>query len=201
MMKSNMKAPNRRDDDRHTAYGRSGGKSMTTRVHGAIVAVWIVLLAVVLIGPIVLKADNARASDMDVLEKATRPGRDALARVLPELDTMAGPMSRDVLDGRADLHVFYGMVIARLQYELCQDTISLMRSAQAQECPALNAALVKRMADAAARLEGAAELIAGSLPMASHPRVGVLGHAAVQAFRKYLGPIKEFADSQERREM
>ncbi|MBI4805055.1 MAG: hypothetical protein HY795_07455 [Desulfovibrio sp.] len=174
---------------------------MRTRVCGAAVAAWIVLLGVMLTGPIVLTAGNAYASEAETLEKATRPGRDALARVLPELDAMAGPMSRDVLDGKADLHVFYGMVIARLQYELCQDTISLIRSAEIQECPALRAASIKRLADAAARLEGAAELIAGSLPMASNPRVGVLGHAAVQAFRKYLGPIKEFASSQDRREM
>jgi hypothetical protein len=174
---------------------------MRTRVRGATVAAWMVLLAVVLIGPVALTAGNARAFDAEALEKTTRPGRDALARVIPELDAMAGPMSRDVLDGKADLHVFYGMVMARLQYELCQDTIALMRSAQAQECPALDAALTKRLADAAVRLEGAAELIAGSLPMASHPRVGVLGHAAVQAFREYLGPIKAFANNQERREM
>jgi len=174
---------------------------MRTRVHGAATAAWTVFLTAVLLGQTVLAAGNARTLDAEELAKATRPGRDALARVMPELDAMAGPMSRDVLDGKADLHVFYGMIMARLQYELCQDTISLMRSAQAQECPALDAALGKRLADAVVRLEGAAELIAGSLPMASNPRVGVLGHAAVQAFRKYLGPIKALSESQERREM
>lgn len=174
---------------------------MSIRLRGAASTAGMVLLAAVLIGQTVLPLANACAADVEALEKATQPGRDALARVMPKLDGLAGPMSRDVLDGKADLHVFYGMVMARLQYELCQDTISLMRSAQAQECPALDAALAKRLADAAARLEGAAELIAGGLPMTSNQRVGVLGHAAVQAFRMYLEPIKEFAGSQERREM
>ena len=169
-------------------------------MHRAASAAWMVFLAAMFIVQTVLSG-NAFGYDAEALEKATRPGRDALARVTPELDAMAGPMSRDVLDGKADLHVFYGMVLARLQYELCQNTISLMRSAQAQECPALDAALAMRLSDAAVRLEGAAELVAGSLPMASNPRVGVLGHAAVQAFRMYLGPIKEFASNQERREM
>jgi hypothetical protein len=108
-------------------------------------------------------------------------------------------MSRDVLDGKADLHVFYGMVMARLLYEECQDTIALMRSAEIQECPALNAALEKRLGDLASRLEGAAELIAGSLPMTASPRVGVVGKAAVEALRIYLAPLVEFAGSRERR--
>lgn len=134
----------------------------------------------------------AAASERDELDRALAPGSDALARVLPELDALAGPMSRDVLDGKADIHVFYGMAIARLLYEECRETVSLVRAAKAQECPALEAALVRRLGVAATRLEGAADLIAGSLPMTASPRVGVLGHATVEALRLYLAPLKEF---------
>ncbi|WP_243358042.1 hypothetical protein [Fundidesulfovibrio terrae] len=145
--------------------------------------------------------NGALAADTAELEKSLKPGVDAFARVAPQLDALSGPMSRDVLDGKADLHVFYGMVMARLLYEQCQDTLSLMRSAQIQECPALNAALEKRLGDSAARLEGAAQLIAGSLPMTASPRVGIVGKAAVEALRMYLIPLMEFTGSRERREL
>jgi len=141
------------------------------------------------------------AADLDELEKSLTPGDDALARVLPELDALAGPMSRDVLDGKADIHVFYGIAVARILYEHCRDTISLMRAAKAQQCPALEAALVKQLGDAASRLEGAATLIAGSLPMTANPRVGILGHATVEALRLYLGPLKAFTAVAGRREL
>lgn len=138
---------------------------------------------------------------LESLEKQLRPGRDALARVMPELDAMAGPLSRDVLDGKADLHVFYGMVLARVLYEQCQDTLSLMRSAALQECPALQAGLSKRLGDAAVRLEGAVSLIAGSLPMTSRTRVGIVGHATVKALEIYLAPLKAFAQAAVRRDL
>ncbi len=150
---------------------------------------------------VVLLAGNVVAADVEGLEKALRPGGDALVKVFPELDSLAGPISRDVLDGKADLHVFYGMVMARVLFEQCQDTIALMRSAQAQECPALDAALSKRLGDLAARVEGSVELVAGSLPMAASHRVGVLGYAFVQALQQYLGPLKEFVGNRERREL
>ena len=159
------------------------------------------VLVAALAGPWLPWADQVVAADTAALEKALKPGVDALARVTPRLDALAGPMSRDVLDGKADLHVFYGMVTARLLYEQCQDTLALMRSAELQECPALTAALEKRLGDSAARLEGAAQLIAGSLPMTASPRVGVLGRAAVDALALYLRPLMEFAASRERREL
>lgn len=138
---------------------------------------------------------------LESLEKQLRPGRDALARVMPELDAMAEPMSRDVLDGKADLHVFYGMVLARVLYEQCQDTLSLMRSAALQECPALQAGLGKRLGDAAARLEGAAALIAGSLPMTMRSRVGIVGHATVKALEAYIAPLKAYAQAAGRQDL
>lgn len=138
---------------------------------------------------------------LDSLEKQLRPGRDALARVMPELDAMAEPMSRDVLDGKADLHVFYGMVLARVLYEQCQDTLSLMRSAALQECPALQAGLAKRLGDAAVRLEGAAALIAGSLPMTMRSRVGIVGHATVKALEAYIAPLKAYAQAAGRQDL
>lgn len=138
---------------------------------------------------------------LESLEKQLRPGRDALARVMPELDAMAEPMSRDVLDGKADLHVFYGMVLARVLYEQCQDTLSLMRSAALQECPALQAGLAKRLGDAAVRLEGAAALIAGSLPMTMHSRVGIVGHATVKALEMYVAPLKAYAQASGRQDL
>lgn len=138
---------------------------------------------------------------LESLEKQLRPGRDALARVMPELDAMAEPMSRDVLDGKADVHVFYGMVLARVLYEQCQDTLALMRSAELQECPALQAGLSKRLGDAAARLEGAAALIAGSLPMTTRSRVGIVGHATVKALEAYIAPLKAYALAAGRQEL
>ncbi|MFP5221940.1 MAG: hypothetical protein ACLGSA_06575 [Acidobacteriota bacterium] len=138
---------------------------------------------------------------LESLEKQLRPGRDALERVMPELDAMAEPMSRDVLDGKADLHVFYGMVLARVLYEQCQDTLSLMRSAALQECPALQAGLAKRLGDAAVRLEGAAALIAGSLPMTMRSRVGIVGHATVRALEAYIAPLKAYAQAAGRQEL
>uniref|UniRef100_A0A7C3WFW8 Uncharacterized protein n=1 Tax=Fundidesulfovibrio putealis TaxID=270496 RepID=A0A7C3WFW8_9BACT len=141
------------------------------------------------------------AADLDALERSLAPGNDALARVLPELDALAGPMSRDVLDGKADIHVFYGMAVARMLYEHCRDAISLLRSARAQECPALEAALVRQLGDTAVRLEGAADLIAGSLPMTASPRVGILSKATVEALRIYLVPLKAFTAVEGRREL
>lgn len=140
-------------------------------------------------------------ASLEALEKQLRPGRDALTRVMPELDAMAEPMSRDVLDGKADLHVFYGMVLARVLYEQCQDTLSLMRSAELQECPALQAGLAKRLGDAAARLEGAAALIAGSLPMTMRSRVGIVGHATVKALETYIAPLKAYAQAAGRQDL
>jgi len=133
------------------------------------------------------------ASDVEELEQSLAPGNEALAGVLPELDALAGPMSRDVLDGKADIHVFYGMALARILHEQCRDMVSLLRSADAQGCPAMEAALVKQLGDTAIRLEGAGELIAGSLPMTNNQRLGILGYATVEALRIYLVPLKEFA--------
>jgi len=177
----------------HADGGLAGGAVRAMRM--------VMFLAAVLAGAWAAGAGLAVAADTAALEKALKPGVDALARVTPRLDALAGPMSRDVLDGKADLHVFYGMVTARLLYEQCQDTLALMRSAELQECPALTAALEKRLGDSAARLEGAAQLIAGSLPMTASPRVGVLGRAAVDALALYLRPLMEFAASRERREL
>ena len=162
---------------------------------------WVAVFAVLLAGQSAWMVDRVLAADVESLEKALRPGGEALAKVFPELDALAGPMSRDVLDGKADLHAFYGMAMVRMLFEQCQDTIALMRSAQAQECPALGAALVKRLGDAATRLEGAVELVAGALPMTTSRKVGVLGQSVVQALRRYLGPLKEFVGSQEGREL
>lgn len=146
-------------------------------------------------------AGSALAADVAELEKSLKPGNEALLRLLPTLDRMAGPMSRDVLHGKADLHAFYGMVMARVFHEQCQDTIALMRSAQAQECPALDAALSKRLADSAGRLEGAVELVAGSLLVSANPKIRALGLPMLEAYQLYLRPLKEFAGSQERREL
>jgi len=165
---------------------------------------WKACAAVAVVMAVLLAPDwsgACLAADLDALEKSLTPGNDALARVLPELDALAGPMSRDVLDGKADIHVFYGMAVARMLYEHCRDTISLLRSAGAQECPALEAALVRQLGDAAVRLEGAADLIAGSLPMTASPRVGILGKAAVEALRIYLAPLKAFTAVEGRREL
>jgi len=140
-------------------------------------------------------AGPALAADVEALEKAVTPGNQALSRVLPELDALAGPVSRDVLDGKADIHVFYGMAVARILYQHCQDTISLIRASKAQECPALEAALTRQLGDSAERLEGAAQLIAGSLPMVSSARMGILGKATVEAITIYVKPIKEFTAS------
>ena len=132
-------------------------------------------------------------ADLAELGRALAPGDAALSRLLPELDALAGPMSRDVLDGKADLHVFYGMAVSRILYEQCRETLSLMRSAKAQVCPALEAALTAQLGRAAARLEGAADLIEGSLPMTARSSVGILGRATVDALRLYLAPLGEFA--------
>lgn len=43
------------------------------------------------------------------------------------------------------------------------------------------------------RLEGAADLIEGSLPMTARSSVGILGRATVDALRLYLAPLGEFA--------
>jgi len=148
-----------------------------------------------------LAALSARAQDAGGLAEALRPGAQAFQRLMPEMDAMAGPMSRDVLDGRADLHVFYGMVTARILFEECQDTLSLWRSAQAQECPALDAALLARVSRLARKLAGAGELVEGALPMTSSPRVGVIGHAAAQAVRAYVAPLLALDAGREKQEL
>jgi hypothetical protein len=127
------------------------------------------------------------------LEKALGPGEKALARVLPGLDALTDTMAGDMSDGKAEVHVFYGMVIARLLVEQNRDTVSLMRSADAQACPALKAALAKRLADNAVNLEGAVEIISGSLPYVGRSQAGLLGRAALEAFQLYLEPLKAFA--------
>ncbi|GFK92917.1 hypothetical protein NNJEOMEG_00745 [Fundidesulfovibrio magnetotacticus] len=146
----------------------------------------------------VLASAPCAAQDPSALAEALRPGAQAFERLLPELDAMAGPMSRDVLDGKADLHVFYGLVTARLLYVECQDTLSLWRSARAQECPALGAALLERLTGTAQRLEGAADLIEGALPMTGIPRMGLVGHAATRAIRAYVAPIKALDAAREK---
>jgi len=154
----------------------------------AVIAGFMVLCALAVLAP-----GQAKAGDLDDLDKALGPGNAALARVIPDLDALADPLSRDVLNGKADLHVFYGMVMARLLTDQCMDTLALMRSAQAQECPALQAALAKRLANEATQLEGAAGIIAGSLAMTSRAKVGLLGRATLGALEMFLPPLKEFA--------
>ena len=176
-------------NDRHRAYVRRVVKSM----RGA--ACW-ALAALFALAPL-----PSSAQDAGRLSEALRPGAQAFERLLPEMDAMAGPMSRDVLDGKADLHVFYGLVTARLLFEECQDTLSLWRSAQAQECPALNAALLTRVSRLARKLAGAGELVEGALPMTSSPRVGIVGHAAAQAVRAYVAPLMALDADREKQEL
>jgi hypothetical protein len=165
------------------ALGRGLGRAGTLLALAVLAA-----LAVMAVGPA-----QALARDADDLEKALRPGEQALSRVLPGLEALANTLGNDVGNGTADVHVFYGMVIARLLVEQSRDTISLMRSAQAQACPALEAALAKRLSDDAVNLGGAVEIIVGALPFTGRSETGLLGRAAVEAFRLYLQPLKEFA--------
>ena len=181
-------------EGRECAPGRGGkggvdGAPLWRRccLAGAAVLAMAVLALAMAVAPV-----QARDETQD-LEKALGPGEKALARVLPGLDALTDTLAGDLGDGKAEVHVFYGMVIARLLVEQSRDTVSLMRSADAQACPALKAALAKRLTDNAANLAGAVEIISGSLPYAGRSQAGLMGRAALEAFRLYLEPLKAFA--------